>query len=102
MDIAALSALVSNSKFDPEGSGYDHKTANELIKKHPLTLPRPQEYRGEVVANDGAFEAWVWHKERNAYLKHSSSRDPRTGMLLKGRKHPSFQEAVDIDSSPWI
>ena len=84
-------------EFDPEGAGFDHKTAAELIQKFPLTVPRPESFQGDVVANDGAFQAWVWHPELDKYLKHSSSRDPRTGMVLKGAKHPTFQKAVDAD-----
>lgn len=28
---------------------------------------------------------------------HWPSRDPRTGMLLKGRKHPTFDKGVAVD-----
>ncbi len=95
--LSELAITKQNNDFDPEGSGFDHKTASELIAKFPLTLPRPMEFRGEVVANEGAFQAWVWHPERKGYLKHSSSRDPRTGQILKGRKHETFQKAVEAD-----
>ena len=97
MDLADLATKSNQAAFDPEGSGYDHKTANELKKLYPLTLPRPQEFRGEVVADTNSFEAWIWHPERGNYLKHSSSRDPRTGMMLKGRKHDTFEKAVESD-----
>jgi len=80
--------------FDPEGSGYDEETANELRKLHPFTLPKPLEYQGNYVIQPGAFEAWVWHPDINDYVKHSSSRDPRTGMLLKGRKHKTWDLLV--------
>ena len=90
--------------FDPEGAGYDHQTANQLKQMFPLTVPRPQGYQGNEVFNDGAFDAWIWHPEfrdidntKGGYLKHSSSRDPRTGMMLKGRQHDTFQQAVDAD-----
>ena len=81
--------------FDPEGSGYDHKTASKLIKEFPLTTPKPDKYSGDVVANQGAFQAWVWHPEKNDYLKHSSSRNPKTGMILKGRNHETYYKTVD-------
>lgn len=53
-------------EFDPEGEGYDYKTA---------------------------AEAGI---ERDAE-GHMASRDPRSGMLLKGRKHPTFDKGVDED-----
>jgi len=58
-------------KFDPEGEDYDYETAKAAGLK-------PSEEEGE---NKG----------------HWPSRDPRTGVLLKGRKHPTFQMAVDED-----
>ena len=84
-------------QFDPEGEGYDQETANELIKLFPLTVPKPGAFQGGVVANPGAFEAWVWHPELNDYLKHGSSRDPRTGMLLKGMRHKTMNKAMSAD-----
>jgi len=87
------------AEFDPEGEGYDDATAAELIEMFPLTLPKPyrEPYPGEkrVMNQPEAFQAWVWHDEdeplrpKGWYL-HSSSRDPRTGMLLKGRKHKTY------------
>ncbi len=58
-------------KFDPEGSGYDYDTARDA----GLT-PKP------VEGDD---------------KPHWPSRDPRTGVLLKGRKHPTFQLGVEED-----
>ena len=55
-----------SNKFDPEGSGYDYKTAREA---------------GLSPGKDN----------------HWPSRDPRTGMLLKGKKHKTFQKGVDVD-----
>lgn len=59
-------------KFDPEGDDYDYETAREAGLA-------PSEEEGE---NKG----------------HWPSRDPRTGMLLKGKKHPTFQKGVDEDA----
>ena len=80
--------------FDPEGAGYDDETAAELDKLMPLTMdkPEPPEDPSKTAyrANEGAFKAWVWHPEKNDWVIHSSSRDPRTGQLLKGRKHKTW------------
>ena len=83
------------STFDPESSGYDDAVAAELIRQNPLTTPKPKKYKGEVVANEGAFQAWVWHPELQDYVKHSGSRDYRTGQMLKGRKHKTWNLAVE-------
>ena len=83
-----------NRTFDPEGSGYDDATASELIEMNPLTIQRPNKYVGDTVANEGAFQAWVWHPEKNDYVKHSSSRDYRTGLLLKGKKHETWDKLL--------
>ena len=58
-------------KFDPEGAGYDYDTARDAGLG-------PSEDEGE---NKG----------------HWPSRDPKTGVILKGAKHPTFQKAVDAD-----
>ena len=94
----ALAPPVQNAlAFDPEGSGYDHQSAMHLMELYPLTVGKPDKFVGEVVANPNAFQAWVWHPERNEYLKHSSSRDPRTGMMLKGRNHETMNKAIAAD-----
>jgi hypothetical protein len=80
----------ANPAFNPEGDGYDYEIANMLIQKYPLTTPKPNEYVGDEVGNDEAFERWVWHPELNDYLKHGASFNPETGMLLKGLKHKTF------------
>ena len=90
--------------FDPEGAGYDEKTAAELDKLMPLTMKKPTKppedpsnyaYR----ANEGAFKAWVWHPEeegkKGGWFAHGSSRDPRTGQLLKGRKHKTWHKTEE-------
>jgi len=81
---------VKQLAFDPEGQGYDESIGEELKAMYPLTIPKPPKYQGDYVNQDGAFQAWVWHPEVNDYLIHSGSLDPRTGMVLKGMKHPSF------------
>ena len=83
--------------FDPAGAGYDHATAQVLARRNPLTIPKPKTYQGDEVFNEGAFEAWIWHPELNDYRKHASSRDPRTGMILKGRNHPTYGLALADD-----
>ena len=83
--------------FDPEGPGYDEKTAAELNKLYPLTMPKPDregQYEGETLSNEGAFSAWVWHEDEGEWAKHGSSRDPRTGLLLKGRGHETFHKTI--------
>ena len=77
-------------QFDPEGSGYDEDTARYFMKNFPLTTPKPTAYDGDYVTQDDAFQAWVWHPELNDYVKHAASLDPRTGMILKGRNHPTW------------
>ena len=89
--------LIKAMQFNPAGQGYDHGTANELRRMNPLTAQKPTSYQGEEVYNDGAFDAWVWHKALNDYRKHGSSRDPRTGMVLKGRNHDTYPEALALD-----
>ena len=88
--------------FDPEGSGYDEATGEELKKLFPLKTPKPMTKPAGPVpdkSNEGAFEAWVWHPEENDWAKHSSSIDPRTDMLLKGMKHPTIQKAIEYEAS---
>ena len=76
--------------FDPEGDGYDAKTADMLIKKYPLTEPKPDVFIGDEIGNEDAFERWVWHPELGEYKKHGASFNPETGMLLKGLKYSTF------------
>jgi hypothetical protein len=58
-------------EFDPEGDGYDMKTAKEAgLESKPV--------------DDDDRPHWP-------------SRDPRTGMLLKGRKHKTFDLGVEED-----
>src|SRR4249920_2608850 len=67
-----MADLIEQDKpFDPEGSGYDYKTARLAGLK-----PRP-------VPDDD--------------VPHWPSRDPQTGMLLKGRSHPTFNLGVEHD-----
>ena len=85
-------ALVQ--EFNPSGTGYDHATAIRLSEANPLTIPKPDKYVGDEIYNPGAFEAWIWHPELNDYRKHGSSRDPQTGMVLKGRRHETYGKAL--------
>ena len=58
--------MASLFKFNPEGSGYDIKTAKKLG------------YTRDAVG-------------------HLPTRDYRTGMILKGKKHPTFSKGVMQD-----
>jgi hypothetical protein len=58
--------------FDPEGEGYDYDSA-KAAGLEPKIDP-----------DDG--------------LPHWPSREPKSGTLLKGRKHPTFQKGVDADA----
>ena len=96
---SALRGLLSDPPFDPEGSGYDSKTAAELDKLWPLTLPKPTnppENPAEFAyrVQEDAIKAWVWHPKEKDWFIHGASRDPRTGQMLKGRKHISWAEGV--------
>lgn len=59
-------------KFDPEGADYDYEGA------------KAAGLEAEIDPNDG--------------LPHWPSRDPKTGTLLKGKKHKTFQKGVDADA----
>lgn len=59
--------------FNPEGDGYDYATA--LMRGLQPVIDE----------EDG--------------MLHWPSRDPDTGMLLKGRAHPTFQKGVDVDAT---
>lgn len=80
--------------FDPEGSGYDEEIGAELSALNPLTIPKPKKYQGEVVKDEDSFQSWIWHPELNDYKKHSGSRDFRTGQMLKGKKHKTWDLAM--------
>jgi hypothetical protein len=56
-------------KFDPRGSGYDQKNA-------PPRKP----------ANPSAGKEGI---------PHQGTRNPRTGQILKGQKHPTFREGME-------
>lgn len=76
--------------FDAEGSDYDAITANKYIEQYPLITPKPSGYSGDYINNQEAYQSWVWHDKEKDYFKHSGSLDPKTGMILKGRKHPTY------------
>ncbi len=91
------------SRFDPEGEGYDIETAQKYIDEWPLLMPKPTEYQGDYVRDPDveSFQSWVWHPEENNgagdYLKHSGSLDPRTGMVLKGRRASTWDLTDDAE-----
>jgi hypothetical protein len=64
-------------KFNPEGTGYDMKTAKEL----GLLKERKMFYRDAPA------------KARH----HMPSLDPRTGMILKGKNHPTFSKTIEAE-----
>ena len=66
-----MAEITDDKPFDPKGDGYDHKTA-KLYGLKPSIDP-----------DDG--------------LPHWPSRVPQTGMLLKGKNHPTFDKGVDED-----
>lgn len=89
--------------FDPEGDGYDHKRAAELMEKYPLTIPKPEgrPAKGESWSrrNPEAFSSWEWHDKSEGYkeegwFEHGASRDFETGRILKGRKHDTYDKTV--------
>jgi len=59
------------TEFDPEGAGYDFNTALEIQKVDP---------------SFGPDETGHW-----------PSRDPRTGVILKGKSHPTFFKTEEAD-----
>jgi len=85
--------------FDPEGSGYDKETAQELMELYPLTMPKPNRRgksdRETVEQKKQAFQAWVWHEDVEDWEPHGGSLDPRTGMLLKGMKHSTINLTIE-------
>ncbi len=87
--------------FDPDGDGYDEQTYNELIRKMPLTIPKPNR-KGkkdrETIKQKSAFQSWVWHEDKNDWFKHGGSFDPRTGMLLKGYKHKTMYLTIQEEN----
>ena len=84
--------MQAPGNFDPEGEGYDEETAKEFIEGWPVGIPKPTEYKGDYVADEDneSFQSWVWHPELEDYKLHSGSLNPRTGMVLKGKKHPTW------------
>ena len=77
------------SVFNPDSSGFNEDTGTRLAKEYPLTIPKPSVFQGDVLQND-SFQAWVWHKDLGEYKLHGSSLDPKTGMVLKGKNHPTW------------
>ena len=85
-----MKAKKAHKRFDPDGSEFDETTAQEVMRTvmHPIRTAAPREFQGGVIEEKGSFEAWVW--KNNKYEKHGGSLDPRTGMVLKGRKHETW------------
>jgi len=86
-------AKRAHTRFNPEGSGFDERTGDELIKMSPLRGAAPEKFQGDVIRQGDSFQAWVWHGDsvfNGGYKRHGSSLDPRTGMVLKGRKHETW------------
>jgi len=81
-------------KFNPEGLGYDSVIGDELKKLYPLTTSKPDEYIGDYINNDNSHQSWVWHEDEKDYFLHNASRDPRTGQILKGRKHETYYKTI--------
>jgi hypothetical protein len=78
------------ARFDPEGSGFDERIGAQLTEMFPLRTKKPDQYSGDMVNSPDSFTAWVYHPELNDYRLHGGSLDPRTGMVLKGRNHPTW------------
>lgn len=72
-DFKQANGLTGGSGFDPEGGDYDYATARA---------------RGMGPAGSEAGEN----------MGHWPSRDPETGMILKGRRHPTFDLAIEEDA----
>tara|TARA_R100000963_G_scaffold34996_2_gene30910 strand:+ start:828 stop:1115 length:288 start_codon:yes stop_codon:yes gene_type:complete len=63
--------------FNPEGAGYDYKTAKK---------------RGYLK------ERKMFYKDAPAKARHHlPSLDPKTGMILKGTKHPTFYKTLEAE-----
>jgi len=65
-------------------------------RKHKAGDPRPGAF-------DPEGEDYDYRTARKSGLKadaggHWPSREPKSGRLLKGRKHPTFQKGVDADA----
>tara|TARA_R100000656_G_scaffold13152_1_gene13612 strand:- start:3667 stop:4146 length:480 start_codon:yes stop_codon:yes gene_type:complete len=101
--------------FDPHGTGYDDKTANELIEMWPLEIEAPDrdgEWDGEEIGTDESIQAWIWHKDEKEWVIHGPTLDPRPyeliidGEKVEGRRwlkgmakgtsagHPSYDSMI--------
>ncbi len=105
---------IEGEPFDPDGPGYDEKTAAEIRATMQKLMDKPsrpeappsaatyhlmpQSLQVADQSNEGAFDSWVWHPEKDDWVKHAPSRDPREGptegLLLKGRLHPTWDKLV--------
>ena len=97
-------------KFDPEGKGYDDKTADSLIVKYPLTIPKPTHkgkpgefHTSKNEDGERSFQAWVWHSKDDkqtgeGWFKHGASHGPG-GLMLKGMGGESAKKSIDYEKS---
>mgnify|MGYP003154728962 CR=1 FL=1 len=103
-----METILSKKPFDAEGKDYDKVTGRELDKLYPLTIDKPKNppkknepttiYSTDEDGNQ-SFSAWVWHSEDTSWKKHSSTLDPRTGMLLKGKgSGESFRRGEEAEA----
>tara|TARA_R100000656_G_scaffold108946_1_gene81010 strand:+ start:836 stop:1537 length:702 start_codon:yes stop_codon:yes gene_type:complete len=94
--------------FDPEGSGYDDATGEELRMMYPLKADKPDtaglrmdDYITTGTGDDQSHEAWVWTdhggKDSLDWYKHGASFDHRTGRLLKGMDHPTIDKTISAE-----
>ena len=62
---------MADPPFDPRGRGYDYKSAREAgLSAQPVPYDD---------------------------VPHWPSREPYSGLILKGREHPTFEEGVEAD-----
>ena len=107
LDPLGAEAIAAPEVFDPEGPGFDEETAAELRKLNPLTMEKPEDppedpSKAAYRSNAGAFESWVWHPKEEGkeegWFAHGGSRDPRTGLALKGRLHPTWGKFAEEEA----
>ena len=85
MDSQSFKLFPTNrKKFDPEGSGYDMKTALEA----GMT---PDETPGENFGHFGSVVSTTSNERKKYNLPEESY------LILKGRKHPTFHKAEESE-----
>jgi hypothetical protein len=73
-------------KFDPKGTGFDHETAIKAGLKR-LFDPESGEMHFQSRLPLTPEEARRW----------GFGPDQEVGLILKGKKHPTFKKAIDAD-----